>query len=347
MVIGSESLPRVETEVHAQLSESHAVFEEVMQRLASEKPEDAIRSEFVAVRVNSAGDLEALDDLLIKLGDAARFLVASTGDVALFAQLLDKVSKVRFDIVEGERLGDEFLHLFDNDRVAVAELCFIHQEAGDAVPAAVLAHFAEKIRLQGVQRLFFSVISANLLFVYRRLVQEFNNRSLNYPLIVRFKKEASDRLDLLIDSSVQAGGLFCDGIGDMLAFHTSLSLDDEVHLAFNILQGARVRMSKTEFISCPGCGRTYFELEKAAAAIKQRMGHLKGLKIGIMGCIVNGPGEMADADFGYVGAGKNRISLYVGRECVEENISELDAVDRLIVLIGERGKWVDPPCCLP
>ena len=105
--------------------------------------------------------------------------------------------------------------------------------------------------------------------------------------------------------------------------------------------GARIRMSKTEFISCPGCGRTYFELEKATAAIKQRTVHLKGLKIGIMGCIVNGPGEMADADFGYVGAGKNRISLYVGRECVEENISEEDAVDRLVLLIRERGKWVD------
>ena len=342
IVVGGGSLPRVETEVHGQLSESHAVFEEVMQRLAPEKPQDAIRSEFVSVRVDTVEDLEALDDLLGKLGDAARFLVASTGDVALFARLLDKVSKVRFDIVEAERLGEEFLTLIDNDRFAAVELCFIHKEAGVAVPGAVLAHFAEKIRSRGVQRLLFSVISSQVIFVYRRLVQAFNSRSLDYPLVVRFKKESSDRLDLLIDSSVQAGTLFCDGIGDMLAFDTSMSVDDEVNLAFNILQGARIRMSKTEFISCPGCGRTYFELEKATAAIKKRTVHLKGLKIGIMGCIVNGPGEMADADFGYVGAGKNRISLYVGRECVEENISEAEAVDRLIVLIRERGKWVDP-----
>ena len=343
MAVGGESLPRVETEVHAQFSESQAVFEEVMQRLAPEKAEDSIRSEFVSVRINSQGDLEALDGLLLKLGDAARFLVASTGDVALFAGLLDKVSKVRFDIVEGERLGDELLGLLDHDRLAAVELCFIHEGAGDAVPAAVLAHFAEKFRSGGVQRLFFSVLSSRVIFVYRRLVQAFNNRSLDYPLVVRFKKEASERLDILIDSSVQAGALFCDGIGDMLAFDTSMSPDDEVHLAFNILQGARIRMSKTEFISCPGCGRTYFELEKATAAIKQRTVHLKGLKIGIMGCIVNGPGEMAEADFGYVGAGKNRISLYVGRECVEENISEEDAVDRLVGLIRERGKWVDLP----
>jgi (E)-4-hydroxy-3-methylbut-2-enyl-diphosphate synthase len=347
MAVGGDNLPRVETEVRAQLSEAHGVFEEVLRRLAPEKPEDAIRSEFVSVRVNTAADLEALDDLLDKLGDSARFLAASTGDVTLFAQLLDKVTKVRFDIVEGERLGEEFLHLFDHERHAVVELCFVHETAGNSVPAEVLAHFAKKIRSSGVRRLFFSVLSSDLMFVYRRLVEVFNRYALDYPLVVRFRKEASDRLDVLIDSSVQAGTLFCDGLGDMLAFDTSLSLDDEVNLAFNILQGARVRMSKTEFISCPGCGRTYFELENATAAIKERTVHLKGLKIGIMGCIVNGPGEMADADFGYVGAGKNRISLYVGKECVAENISELDAVDRLIVLIKERGKWVDPPCCLP
>ena len=187
----------------------------------------------------------------------------------------------------------------------------------------------------------FSIITDNTVFAYRRLVQAFKSRSLDYPMVVRFNRESSERLETLISSSVQTGTLFCDGIGDILALHTGLSAADEVNLAFNILQGARIRMSKTEFISCPGCGRTYFELERATAAIKERTAHLKGLKIGIMGCIVNGPGEMADADFGYVGAGKNRISLYVGRECVEENISEQDAVDRLIGLIKERGKWVD------
>lgn len=146
---------------------------------------------------------------------------------------------------------------------------------------------------------------------------------------------------MLIQSAVQAGSLFSDGIGDMISLESVLEPADEINLALNILQGARIRMSKTEFISCPGCGRTYFDLEKAAASIKGRMAHLKGLKIGIMGCIVNGPGEMADADFGYVGAGKNRISLYVGKECVEENLPEDEAVERLIGLIRERGRWVD------
>ncbi|MEI7708534.1 MAG: (E)-4-hydroxy-3-methylbut-2-enyl-diphosphate synthase [Chlorobium sp.] len=339
--IGGDNLPKVETEVHASLSEVDAALKEAVQRLAPAKSHDAIRSEFVSVRVNSPEDIEGLDNLLLQLGGAAHCIVVSTSDVSLAVKLLDKVSKVRLDIVEGEQLGKDFLKHLGNDRPGVLELCFLHEDAGQSVPAEVLAHLAEKLRKQGVKRLLFSIITENTVFAYRRLVQAFNSRSLDYPLVVRFKGDTSDRLECIISSSVQAGTLFCDGIGDILALHTRLSVDDEVNLAFNILQGARIRMSKTEFISCPGCGRTYFDLEKATAAIKERTGHLKGLKIGIMGCIVNGPGEMADADFGYVGAGKNRISLYVGRECVEENISEKDAVERLIGLIKERGKWID------
>jgi (E)-4-hydroxy-3-methylbut-2-enyl-diphosphate synthase len=342
MAIGGDNVPRVETEVHASLSARDAVFEETLQRLAPKKPQDAIRSEFVSVRVNSAADLDALDELLGRLGEERRLVVASTSDLSLFGRLLDKVSKVRFDIIEGERFENELLQLVNNERLAAVELCFLHEKSGYSVPARVLVHLAEKLYRHNAHRLLFSVQSDHVVFVYRRLVQAFKSSSLNYPLLVRFKGDASDRLETLIKSSVQTGTLFCDGIGDMLSLNTPLSSDDEVDLAFNILQGARIRMSKTEFISCPGCGRTYFELEKAVAAIKQRTAHLKGLKIGIMGCIVNGPGEMADADFGYVGAGKNRISLYVGRECVEENIPEQEAVERLISLIREQGKWVDP-----
>jgi (E)-4-hydroxy-3-methylbut-2-enyl-diphosphate synthase len=341
LLIGGDNVPKLETEVHAPLSEVDAVLQEAVLRLALEKSHDAIRSEFASVRVNSSADLDGLDKLLQQLGGAAHFIVVSTSDVSLAVMLLDKVSKVRLDIVEGEQLGKDFLKDLGNDRPGVLELCFLHEHAGQSVPAEVLAHLAEKLRKQGVKRLLFSIISEDAVFAYRRLVQAFNSRSLDYPLVVRFKGETSDRLESLISSSVQAGTLFCDGIGDILALTTRLSVDEEVNLAFNILQGARIRMSKTEFISCPGCGRTYFELEKATAAIKERTGHLKGLKIGIMGCIVNGPGEMADADFGYVGAGKNRISLYVGRECVEENISETEAVERLIGLIKERGRWID------
>ena len=341
LAVGGDNVPKVETELHTPLAEFDTALQEAVQRLAPEKPLDAIRSEFVSARVNSIADFELLDDLLVNLGDAGRSIVVSTSDCSLVMPLLDKVSKVRLDIVEGELLGKDFLKHLGNDHPGFLELCFLHEQAGSSVPAEVLAHLAEKLRKQGVERLMFSIITEHTVFAYRRLVQAFNSRALDYPLVVRFRGDSSDRLESLISSSVQTGTLFCDGIGDILALYTRLSVDDEVNLAFNILQGARIRMSKTEFISCPGCGRTYFELEKATAAIKDRTAHLKGLKIGIMGCIVNGPGEMADADFGYVGAGKNRISLYVGKECVEENISEHDAVDRLIELIKERGKWVD------
>jgi (E)-4-hydroxy-3-methylbut-2-enyl-diphosphate synthase len=112
--------------------------------------------------------------------------------------------------------------------------------------------------------------------------------------------------------------------------------------SFGILQAARTRMSKTEYISCPSCGRTLFDLQETTAMIRKHTDHLKGLKIGIMGCIVNGPGEMADADFGYVGVGKDRIALYKGKEVVKKAVSSENALDVLIALIKENGQWTDP-----
>jgi (E)-4-hydroxy-3-methylbut-2-enyl-diphosphate synthase len=123
---------------------------------------------------------------------------------------------------------------------------------------------------------------------------------------------------------------------------SDLPIAAAVHLSYNLLQAARLRMSKTEFISCPSCGRTLFNLQTTTERIKSRMSHLKEVKIAIMGCIVNGPGEMADADFGYVGSGPGRISLYVGKDCVERNLPESEADERLVQLIKAHGKWVDP-----
>jgi (E)-4-hydroxy-3-methylbut-2-enyl-diphosphate synthase len=111
--------------------------------------------------------------------------------------------------------------------------------------------------------------------------------------------------------------------------------------AFGILQAGRVRTSKTEYISCPGCGRTLYDLQATIARIKAATSHLKGLKIGIMGCIVNGPGEMADADYGYVGAGRGKVSLYKRKECIQKNIPEEEAVDKLIQLIKDNGDYVE------
>ncbi|MBD3868156.1 MAG: flavodoxin-dependent (E)-4-hydroxy-3-methylbut-2-enyl-diphosphate synthase, partial [Acidobacteria bacterium] len=137
------------------------------------------------------------------------------------------------------------------------------------------------------------------------------------------------------------GGLLCEGIGDSI----QIALPDPVEShrrSFDILQAARVRITRTDFISCPSCGRTLFDLEETTARIKERTSHLKGLKIAIMGCIVNGPGEMADADFGYVGWGEDKIALFVGMEMVEKDIPTAEADDRLVELIKSHDKWVEP-----
>jgi len=152
--------------------------------------------------------------------------------------------------------------------------------------------------------------------------------------------------DPLLAPSTALGGLLCDGIGD--AIHVVVEQPtDARRLAFNILQAVRVRTTRTEFISCPSCGRTLFDLEETTARIKRRTSHLKDLKIAVMGCVVNGPGEMADADFGYVGWGEDKIALFVGKEMVAKDIPTAEADERLVELIKEHGRWVDPPAPAP
>ena len=154
--------------------------------------------------------------------------------------------------------------------------------------------------------------------------------------------EATDD-ELQLYASTDMGGLLIDGFGDGIFLRdlnqNPASQQKLNSLAFGILQAARTRMSKTEYISCPSCGRTLFDLQETTAMIRQRTDHLKGVKIGIMGCIVNGPGEMADADYGYVGIGKNKIALYRGQEVVKKSVSSDKAVDELIELIKEDGNW--------
>ncbi|MDC1037804.1 (E)-4-hydroxy-3-methylbut-2-enyl-diphosphate synthase [Candidatus Marinimicrobia bacterium] len=162
------------------------------------------------------------------------------------------------------------------------------------------------------------------------------------PIIVKRSYSTSLENQLRLYSATDLGGLQLDGFGDGIWVDSDLNPSFVNETSFGILQASRSRISKTEYISCPSCGRTLFDLQETTAKIRARTHHLKGLKIGIMGCIVNGPGEMADADYGYVGTGISKISLYKGQEIVEKNISETDAVDALISLIMSHGDWVDP-----
>ena len=151
----------------------------------------------------------------------------------------------------------------------------------------------------------------------------------------------ADFLSRLLDAAFLSGGLICDGFGDMISIETESDAVRALKLSYNVLQGAGARSSKTEFVACPSCGCTLFDLQTTTQRIREKTGHLKGVKLAIMGCIVNGPGEMADADFGYVGGAPGKINLYVGKQCVQYNIPQAEADERLISLIKEHGKWVE------
>jgi len=210
--------------------------------------------------------------------------------------------------------------------------------AGLAHTASRLVELGREVAVPGV---IVSLDMAQPVVAYRYLAAHLDSEGHAVPLHVK-TPALRGRTEALFQGSIWLGTLLCDGLGDSLQIDSDLPAAEAISLSYNILQAARLRMSKTEFISCPSCGRTLFNLQTTTERIKSRMSHLKDVKIAIMGCIVNGPGEMADADFGYVGSGPGKISLYVGKECVERNLPEEQADERLIQLIQTHGKWADP-----
>lgn len=187
----------------------------------------------------------------------------------------------------------------------------------------------------------------------RRFFYRLVEQKIKIPVIIQrdYKTNMGDSLTLY--SATDIGGLLVDGFGDGVLLSPEFSGESTKteklksaslfnSIGFGILQAARTRMSKTEYISCPSCGRTLFDLQETTAMIRKHTEHLKGIKIGIMGCIVNGPGEMADADYGYVGMGKDKIALYRGQEVIKRSVTAAKAVDELIELIREDGRWIEP-----
>ncbi len=181
---------------------------------------------------------------------------------------------------------------------------------------------------------------------FRLLAAKLKRLGRNNPILLKdcihFGTAPLEPKIALLRASVVIGALLADGIGDAILIRGESGGGQSLRLAYNILQAAGCRSFKTDYVACPSCGRTLFNLQTVTARIKARTEHLKGVKIAIMGCIVNGPGEMADADFGYVGGAPGKINLYVGKQAIKFNIPEAEAVDRLVDLIKEHNKWVEP-----
>ncbi|MEO6282191.1 MAG: (E)-4-hydroxy-3-methylbut-2-enyl-diphosphate synthase [Dyadobacter sp.] len=213
--------------------------------------------------------------------------------------------------------------------------------------------FLEKIRDNHRVVLVLSTDNAHAMPELRRFFYTLTELKIKVPVIIQrtYQSDMGDKLTLY--SATDIGGLLVDGFGDgtLLSpeFPDKTTRTEKLKaasafnsIAFGILQAARTRMSKTEYISCPSCGRTLFDLQETTAMIRKHTEHLKGVKIGIMGCIVNGPGEMADADYGYVGMGKDKIALYRGQEVIKRSVTAAKAVEELIGLIREDGRWIEP-----
>ncbi len=211
---------------------------------------------------------------------------------------------------------------------------FLMIKAEDDLPL-VLLRSRPKLTLIG------STDYDNKTHVFRYFYLNLAKNKITNPVILQFTENTTDEETFQLNTSSDAGSLLIDGFGDGLWLKSEQPRKVINSTAFGILQATRSRISKTEYISCPSCGRTLFDLQETTAKIRERTSHLKGLKIGIMGCIVNGPGEMADADYGYVGTGPGKINLYKEKEVIKKNVPEENAVDELIELIRSNGDWID------
>ncbi len=245
---------------------------------------------------------------------------------------------VPLDRWSGERNVYPLLTLGEWDRCPATRLRFLQ------LPATTPVHRLEFLRGRNDTVIVITPVGKNIPGEEQALTHAMDAAGINCPVVMRNTYGDSSNEWLQVKAGADMGAVLLnrrtDGI--WLEAPNSHSSAEVVRYAFAILQAARQRTSKTEFISCPGCGRTMFDLQSTVKRVQQATAHLTHLKIGVMGCIVNGPGEMADADYGYVGAAAGRVSLYKGKECIEMNIAEEDAIDRLVDLIKQHGDWREP-----
>jgi len=220
------------------------------------------------------------------------------------------------------------------DQIEHNQICFVPLEAENPLPDIMKARPNACIIL--------NTSYDNKTQLYRRFFSELQFNNYLNPVILSYQYQTDELESFQLYAGADAGAVLIDGFGDGIWLNANLGSQYINSTSFGILQATRTRMSKTEYISCPSCGRTLFDLQDTTAKIRRRTAHLKGLKIGIMGCIVNGPGEMADADYGYVGTGPGKINLYKEKTIVKRNIEEEQAVEALVELIKEYGDWQEP-----
>jgi (E)-4-hydroxy-3-methylbut-2-enyl-diphosphate synthase len=340
--LGGDAPVRAELEIGAPPSDPEAAVWRLADSLGARRE---IHCEGLRVDVADEAALAQIQPLVEAL---SRHGVTAPLALRMPASLAPQAKDVAARWIVPVALQDEVAVLGAVARAAVAaDVALEWSVSGDAAAlVSGVERACEATRAASLARALISV-DASLVVPAVRLVAA-RMRALDWKapivLVHRSESSASDDSELLHASS-DLGALLCDGIGDAVALPVRGGLEragDALALGYRILQGARQRTTWTEFISCPSCGRTLFDLEETTARIKAQTQHLKGVKIAIMGCIVNGPGEMADADFGYVGSGPGVVNLYVGHECVERHVPQAQADARLTDLIRRHGRWVDP-----
>jgi (E)-4-hydroxy-3-methylbut-2-enyl-diphosphate synthase len=354
--LGGRQTPLVEVPLYSPLTNPEALRAELDAQAGVRVPEET-RTELVSVTLASAGELGALQNLRRSMELVAPNVALSArlqsdwlrgADDARVTDWIEAAHRLHVRVApdedEGARAGLERLFAAASraSRAVLVEADSGDGRSDDALELAM--HVARQACANGRRCLMLTMAprsDTSPLHGMRRLVAELARARLNVPLLL-LDRPRERNADALIGASAMLGGLLCDGIGDSIQIDNG-SAEESRRLAFGILQAARVRITRTEFISCPSCGRTLFDLEQTTARIKQRTAHLKGVKIAVMGCIVNGPGEMADADFGYVGWGEDKIALFVGKDMVVKDVPTAEADERLVQLIKEHGRWVEPP----
>jgi (E)-4-hydroxy-3-methylbut-2-enyl-diphosphate synthase len=337
---GDTELPRVIVRSIAGLNNWQAAVKEV---LDAHNQQREARVEGLLVQLTSVEQIPALQSLRKALGQAvpAVFIESALSlDSELFKGEGSKLVIVRtFKADQGAQLKADSEICNKNGAILAADL--------DIESAKSLISELSKIPAGGL------IISAShhskglhAIGTHREIVRLLTEAKVNAPLWIRATEANAAILDQgfqsrLLEASILAGSLLVDGYGDLISCETPDSTVKSLTLGYDVLQGARARQTKTEYVACPSCGRTLFDIQSTTLKIKARTGHLKSVTIAVMGCIVNGPGEMADADFGYVGGAPGKINLYVGKTPVKFNIPQEEAVERLVDLIKEKGKWVE------